>query len=201
MVKLAPKKEGGEAESRVRLNREVMAFMVGNREWQSVTLDSNLVADYWERRPGWEDVQALLELGAQGVLDLAVTAVIERDFPDDPWASRLLELPTLGVLMVGAPATLGSWVLGRDVLGDAAFDAAWAEFAAVAASRITKRQRGRPPSSEDWTHLHAHWLLGRTVFLTRDKPLLSLAPKLLERFGIVVLAPSNFLAGLPGSIY
>ena len=86
-------------------------------------------------------------------------------------------------------ARLGLWVLGRDMLGSDAFAIAVQELNA----KLTHRGRN-PPDWRDWDHIHAHFLSGRSAFLTWDERMLEIAPELYERLGIDVRLPETWLA-------
>ena len=136
-------------------------------------------------------MKSLLDLATSGKVDLAVTARIHEDVPIEPLASRLNELPLLGISETGSVARVGHWVIGRDMLGDPGFDDYYMTACALA------KQRGEePPDWRDWDHLHSHFLQGRDYFLTWDKGILCLEQELRELFGIVVLLPEAALERL-----
>ena len=61
-------------------------------------------------------------------------------------------------------------------------------------SRIMFNRHGRVKNHPDWDHIHGHYLKGRDVFLTWDRPLLDAAPELKAQLGIVVMKPEDFLS-------
>jgi hypothetical protein len=161
-----------------------------------VTLDANLIHEYLKQRPKRAVVEALIARTQRGALDLAVTARIHEDIPREPLAGKLNGLPALGINETGSVSRLPYWIVGRDYLGTAEFEAFHAE-----ASDLARQRRKRPPDWRDWDHLHAHWLQKRDVFLTWDEGILCLEPELRDRFGIRVMRPEDYLASLipPGT--
>jgi len=153
-----------------------------------LTLDTNLLLEYWKQQNKSCAVEKLLLLAEQGKVDLAVTARIHEDIPDLPLAEKINELPELNINETGSVTRLGYWKLGRDMLGDKNFSGFF-QLAAILAN-----QRGKkPPDWRDWDHLHAHYLLKRDVFLTWDEGILCLSKELEDRFGIVVMKPERIL--------
>jgi hypothetical protein len=82
-------------------------------------------------------VEELLALARAGEVSLVVTARIREDVPRNPLAAEIARLPTLGVADGASVTRLGSWVLGRDMLGSDAFGEAQQEI--VADLRISHR--------------------------------------------------------------
>ena len=153
-----------------------------------LTMDTNLLLEYWKQQDKREHVERLLGLAKMGKVDLAVTARIHEDIPDNPQAEWLNELPVLDVNETASVMRLGHGILGRDMLGDEAFAAFEATGCALA------KQRGRhSPDWRDWDHLHAHYLLQRDVFLTWDEGIICLSDDLATRFGIIVMRPEEYL--------
>jgi uracil-DNA glycosylase len=154
----------------------------------ALTFDANLLLEYWKDRPKKATVEELLRLAERGEVDLAVTARIREDVPRDPLAARVDQLPELGIKETGSVARLDIWVLGRDHVGSE-------EFEALRLQLQSEWEPGNPefPDLRDWDHLHAHMLQGRDAFLTWDKAILRLGPRL-ERFGIQVTTPEQYLA-------
>ena len=148
-----------------------------------LTLDTNVPWELWADTPGQkrDAVVALLALSQQGKVDPAVTATIDLDIPHSPLAERVAELPTVGIKKIGTVARLGTWQLGRDLLGDDGF-VTWSEG-------LGRTQ----PDSRDFDHLHAHMLHDRTHFLTWEKPILNLAGDLSKLWGINVYRPDDYL--------
>jgi len=153
-----------------------------------LTLDTNLLLEYWKNQAKRKAVEKLLLLAKEGKADLAVTARIREDVPLSPLAQKLDELPELGINETGSVTRLGYWVLGRDMLGDEAFNNFWPTAQALA------KQRGKkPPDWRDWDHLHAHYLLHQDVFLTWDEGVICLSDDLRTQFGVVVMRPEEYL--------
>jgi hypothetical protein len=153
-----------------------------------VTLDTNVLQELWRDQPKRAVVERLLALGEARALDLAITARIREDIPDEPLASKISRLPDLGVAETGSVARLGYCALGRDSLGSDAFE----DFRLQLESS-RKKGDAKLPDWRDLDHLHAHMLQERTVFLTWDRPILRLSQDLQDRFGIRVQAPEEFL--------
>lgn len=150
-----------------------------------LTLDTNVPFEHWRQRPKADIVRKLIDLARQGRVELAVTARIHEDIPEDPLASEINQLPGLGVKIVGSIARLDYCQLDRDILADDNFT----EFE----KEIEQRPGKRKPDWRDLDHLHAHYLMKRDVFLTWDRGILELRQELFERFGIVVKKPEEFL--------
>ena len=154
-----------------------------------ITLDTNLLLEYWKDQNDRAVVEVLIALSRSGQVDLAVTARVREDVPRPPLSDRINQLPELNVHEAASVTRLGSWVLGRDMLGDDRF---------VAVSQQLDEElnrRGRiPPDWRDWDHLHAHFLSRRSAFLTWDERILEIARELLERLGVVVKSPEAWLS-------
>ena len=76
----------------------------------------------------------------------------------------------------------------------------FADLLDVSASTISKWERGaQAPDCRDWDHLHAHYVSERSIFVTRDEGIQSVADELREWFGVVVLDPEATVNSLrPG---
>ncbi len=154
-----------------------------------LTLDTDLVRDYWQDFPRRWAIERLLELAEAGEVDLAVTRYIRADIPDAPLRDRLDELPELKVRETGGLFTFGvSRLDGPDVFGDAAMLSFENAIAAT-----WKPSKGKPPDSRDWKHLHTHYALGRVRFLTWDRGLLELGELLEPIFRLGVVRPDDYL--------
>jgi hypothetical protein len=103
-----------------------------------------LLHELWKQREKKGHVETLLRLAEQGRVQLAVTARVREDVPAEPLASRLDELPTLGIAETASVTRLGYWVLGRDRLGADEF----VQFEAELAASV-----GRRPDWRDLDHL------------------------------------------------
>lgn len=86
-----------------------------------LTLDTDLVREWFDQDSRVQAVKDLLELSDQGLVDLAVTARIHEDIWFGELAERLKELAALGIAETGFVTRLGFWVLGRDHLGHQGF--------------------------------------------------------------------------------
>ena len=162
-----------------------------------LTLDTNAVCAYWrahDQTPMADKrgpvVEKLLDLASQGLVTLAVTARIRHDIPKDPKASRINELPEVGIAVTGSVTRLGQWALDRDGLADRRFEAYYAKACALLSERLPGR---KPPDLRDWDHLQAHMLQGRDVFLTWDTEIVCLADKLKEESGLRAMSPEVYL--------
>ena len=153
-----------------------------------LTLDTNLLHEYWKQRGKHKLVERLLLLAEQGKVDLAVTARVHEDVPLPPLAKKLNELPKLNIDEASSVTRLGYWVLGRDMLGNEAFDDSYS-----VACTLAQQYGKEPPDWRDWDHLHAHYLLRRDVFLTWDEGIICLCKYLRDEFGVVVMRPEEYL--------
>ena len=156
-----------------------------------VTLDTNVLQEYWKQRVNRDVVKELLSLAREGTIELGVTRRIEDDIPRPPLSAELAKLPALGVKTTPGMFRLNVSRLGQDMWGDEEF----AQFESTGNDLAVKRGR-KPPDWRDWDHLHAHYALGRDAFLTWDKGILCLASELKARFQMVVMKPEDFLTRL-----
>jgi hypothetical protein len=154
----------------------------------TLTLDTNLLLEYWKHQDRIDIVERLLELAKQDKVDLAVTARIREDIPHPPLADNLNNLAEMQIVETGSVTRLGSWVLGRDMFADEAFGHYFDKAIELASKRGKK-----PPDWRDWDHLHAHYLLKRDTFLTWDEGILCLAQELKDNFGINITKPDEYL--------
>ena len=158
----------------------------------TATLDTNVLVEFWKDRDKAATTKTLLDLVQSGLLDLAVTSRIGNDIPHSPMADRFDELPEIGVKEIGSPFRLGMSALGGGgMLGSGEF------LDVVGQIEDMFNRHGRVknrPDWRDWDHIHGHYLKGRDVFLTWDRPLLDAAPELKAQLGIVVMKPEDFLS-------
>ena len=154
-----------------------------------VTLDTSVLLEYWKDQKKRAVVERLLAFAEERDIDLAITARVEEDIPDEPLASKVNALAEIGVRETGSVTRLDVWVLGRDQLGSDEFEGFQLDLESA-----WKQGDPKLPDWRDWDHLHAHTLQGRTAFLTWDRPILRLSEVLRGRFGIRVQAPEEFLA-------
>ena len=71
---------------------------------KKVTLDTNLLIEYWNKRRKQQYIKKLIKLGADGKIDLAITSRIEEDIPHPPLSNKLKDLPKLGIQKTGSVA-------------------------------------------------------------------------------------------------
>jgi hypothetical protein len=184
-------------EGRARVAREiaeriVAAMPAGSKGdgGEKLTLDANLLHDYWKQRPRRWAIERLLELATAGEVDVAVNRYVRDDVPDPPLRDRLDELPRLHIRENGGVFQLGISALGgSDGFGSDEF-VAFERYLA----KSWKPTRGRPPDRRDWLHLHAHHIQGRDRFLTWDEPPLELGALLEPIFRLGVARPDDYLA-------
>ncbi len=157
----------------------------------TLTLDMNLLHEYWKQRDKFESVEKILNLAKDGKVELAVTARIHEDIPDPPLSEKLRELPELSIRITGSVARIGYWVIGRDMIGDEAFY----DFYSTAC-KLARKIGKCPLDWRDWDHLQTHYLLRRDFFLTWDEGIICLAEALKNRFNIVVIKPEKYLQSL-----
>ena len=162
------------------------------RRLPTVTLDTNVVREWWEDRDKIEHVRELLELGKSRRLDLAVTGRIADDIPEPPLASRINELPNLNVHDVGSIIRFGHWRVGIDVAGRDGFEGFFDSPAVV--KKLRDLSTGRRPDWRDWDHLRTHYRYNRGYFLTWDGGILHLTEELKEELEILVMKPETFLS-------
>ena len=164
-------------------------------EVTKVTLDTNILQEYWKKQDKLRIVEKLLNLAEDGELDLAVTTRISKDIPHPPLSHRINQLPKLRIQEIGAVFRLGLSPLdGKDLIQDPKF----ATFCHSLSLGLSKRGR-TPPDWRDWDHIHGHYLAKRDVFLTWDKRVLECARKLKEKFGVVLIKPEESLSNLEES--
>jgi hypothetical protein len=163
-----------------------------------LTLDTNVIREWWDDRARRDRVEELLELQSLGEVDL----VVSHHIRDDICGGRLIEmlrgLPALRVRETGGAFRLGhSTLSGSDGLGAEDFDlfAKSVAYLELLSDLLQCGTIGRRhiPDRRDWLHLHAHHLGGRDAFLTWDRGILALAPALTERFRLSVMTPEEFL--------
>ena len=159
----------------------------------TVTLDTNVVREWWECRDKVEHVNKLLELSKSFKIDLAVTGRIRDDIPRPPLADRINELPSLNVHETGSVIRFGCWKAGVDVAGNDEFK----EFfgSPVIVRKLDQIKKSKRPDWRDWDHVHTHYRYGRNYFLTWDRGILHFADELQNRLDIIVMEPEQYLSG------
>ena len=84
----------------------------------TVTLDTNVVQEYWRQGARVAIVEALIDLAEDELINLAVTRRIYEDVPHPPLADRISKLDEIGVNLTGSVFRLGISALGSgDMLG------------------------------------------------------------------------------------
>ena len=162
------------------------------RRLPTVTLDTNVVREWWEDQDKIEHVRELLELGKSRRLDLAVTGRIADDIPNPPLANRINELPNLDVHNVGSVIRFGHWRVGIDVAGRDGFEGFLGSPAVV--NKLNRMSARRRPDWRDWDHLRTHYRYNRDYFLTWDRGILEFAEELHETLGVLVREPETYLS-------
>ena len=158
----------------------------------TVTLDTNVLQEYWKQQARVAIVEELLDLAEDELINLMVTRRIYEDVPHPPLADRIGKLNEIRVNLTGTVFRLNVSALNSgDVLGS---DMAIRVFDSV--SQNLTHQGQSPPDWRDWDHLHGHYLSMHDVFLTWDKNILRAAPQLKARLDIVVMKPEEFIAKL-----
>jgi len=156
---------------------------------ERLTLDTNLLQEYWRDQAKRDVVQQLLDFAKTGGAELVVTARIGEDIPGGELAERLRELPDIGIGQIGSVTRLNSWVPGRDMLGSDTFIALQEQ----ADAELLRRGRASVPDWRDWDHVHAHFLKRRDVFLTWDKRLTEGIGILGKHLPIKAMSPETYL--------
>ncbi len=157
----------------------------------TVTLDTNVVREWWENRSKVEHVETLIELGKKFKIDLAVTGRIHDDVPKQPLAAKINDLPNLLIDEIGAIIRINNWKPGTDIGGITEF----ANFigSIERSDKFDHMSEKRRPSWCDWDHIHTHYRYGRNYFLTWDGGILHFQ-KEFEEFGIKVMKPEDYLS-------
>ena len=70
-----------------------MRFTIG-APVEKLTLDTMLLQDYRKQRPRKDAIERLVKLAGEGRVDLAVTARIREDVPNEPLASEITDSPS-----------------------------------------------------------------------------------------------------------
>lgn len=158
----------------------------------TVTLDTNVVREWWENRAKIEHVNELLNLGRSRKIDLAVTSRISDDIPEPPLADRINELPNLNVRDIGSVIRFGRWKAGIDVAGNDEFKKFLDSPAVV--RKLNQMNAEKRPDWRDWDHLHTHYRYKRDCFLTWDKGILHFADELKKKLDVIVMKPDTFIS-------
>ena len=158
----------------------------------TVTLDTNVVREWWENRAKIEHVNELLNLGRSRKIDLAVTSRISDDIPEPPLADKINELPNLNIHDIGSVIRFGPWKAGIDVAGNDEFKRFLDSPAIV--KKLNQMNTKKQPDWRDWDHLHTHYRYKRDCFLTWDKGILHFADELKKKLGVIVMKPDTFIS-------
>ena len=158
----------------------------------TVTLDTNVVIEWWEDQAKIGHVNELLELGKSFKIDLAVTGRISDDIPESPLADRINELPNLNIHDIGSVIRFGPWKVGIDVAGNDEFK----RFldSPVVVKKFNQMNAEKRPDWRDWDHLHTHYRYKRDCFLTWDKGILHFADELKKKLDVIVMKPDTFIS-------
>ena len=162
----------------------------------SVTLDTDVLLKMKSRES--VDMQ---EFRKTYLVDLAVSQRIREDIPLRPDEEQFLldyyirTIPSIMRCSFDSKAQ-------RFLLNPKFNKPGSTEFLKSAESIINNffKPRGEtPPEYLDWDHLHAHYLLGRDIFLTDDQKMLKIKDQLKEELGIVVMSLKDFLNSFEGN--
>ncbi len=129
------------------------------RKLPTVTLDTNVIREYWDHR-GNEVVEKLLELGKSHKVDIAVTGRIRDDVPLQPLSGKINELSNLAIDEIGSVIRYSHWKAGRDVAGTQEFEEF--RYSTDIANKLEKMNEKRRPDWRDWDHLRTHFSLNNS---------------------------------------
>lgn len=156
----------------------------------TVTLDTNVVREWWEKRSKVKHVETLIKLGKKFEIDLAVTGRIHDDVWKQPLAAKINDLPNLLIDEIGAIIRINNWKPGIDTGGITEF----VNFTrSIETSDKFNNMNKKRPGSHDWDHIHTHYRYGRNYFLTWNGGILHFQ-KEFEEFGIKVIKPEDYLS-------
>lgn len=157
----------------------------------TVTLDTNVVREWWENRSKVKHMETLIELGKKFEIDLAVTGRIHDDVPNQPLAAKINDLPNLLIDEIGAVIRIDNWKQGIDTGGITEF----VNFigSIETSDKFNHMSKKRQPDWRDWDHIHTHYRYGRNYFLTWDRGILHFQKEFTE-FGIKVMKPEDYLS-------
>lgn len=157
----------------------------------TVTLDTNVVIEWWDNQDKVEYVDKLLELGKKFEIDMAVTRRIRDDLLKRSSIAEINDLPNLLIDEIGAIIRINNWKPGTDIGGITEF----VNFteSIETSDKFNHMSEKRQPDWRDWDHIHAHYRYGRNYFLTWDGGILHFQ-KEFEEFGIKVMKPEDYLS-------
>ena len=157
----------------------------------TVTIDTNVIREWWDNRNRWSYVDLLLNSGKDGELDIAVTNRIYDDIENLPLAAKINSLSDLSIHNVGSVIRISRWRVGADSVGVTEFyEFLHAPEIVEEFNQMNPRSR---PDWRDWDHLHTHYRYGRDCFLTWDKKILHFSDQLQDQLGIIVMKPEEYL--------
>lgn len=157
-----------------------------------VTLDTNVLFEFWTKREKRDVAEQLLNLSDEDRIDLAVTTRIKQDIPYPRLSERVKELPTMDVRTVGSVFRVGVSVVGSE---DTVTDGHYRETQEIIESKL--RARGQcPPQTADFDHIFGHHIANRDVFLTWDGGILIAAEYFADSLGVRIQTPEDFIAEL-----
>ena len=157
----------------------------------TVTLDTNVMTDFWDKRERYKYVKELLSRGKERKIDLAVTSRIRDDITEPPLAEKINSLRVLSIHDIGSVIRIFCWNVGFDTVGVAEFR----DFfdSPRVARKLEQMNINKRPDWRDWDHVHTHYRYERDHFLTWDKGILHFSNELREGLGIKVMTPETYL--------
>ena len=157
----------------------------------TVTLDTNVVIEWWDNQDKVEYVDKLLELGKKFEIDMAVTRRIRDDLLKRSSIAEINDLPNLLIDEIGAVIRINNWKPGTDIVGITEF----VNFigSIETSDKFDHMSKKRQPDERDWDHIHTHYRYSRNYFLTWDRGILHFQ-KEFEEFGIKIMKPENYLS-------
>lgn len=162
-----------------------------------ITVDTNvLLSRVKEREAGHENAKTLLSFDGNGLCDICVTTRVDRDVQKEPLRSQIASLPV-------AASPIGSnFVLDESRL-DSAEMLGSSETAQLADDLKSLLFPYTKPGNKkycnnmrDVSHLVAHKIANRDVFVTDDTGILDFREELVARFGIRVMGLEEIVQAL-----
>ena len=157
----------------------------------TVTLDTNVIIEWWDNQDKVEHVEKLLELGKKFEIDLAVSRRIHDDLLKRSSTAEVNDLPNLLIHEIGTVMRLNNWEAGTDTVGLTEF----VNFIGLieTSNEFNHMNEDKRPDWRDWDHIHTHYRYSRNYFLTWDRRVLHFK-KAFEDFGIKVMKPEEYLS-------
>ena len=184
-----PAHSGAQILAYVELNERVLIDEI--LKPPTITLDTDVVEEYWKNQAKIEDVEKLLELGKKWEIDLAVTRRIHDDIPRRPLAEKINDLPNLNIHEIGAVIRIGNWKVGIDIAGSDDFKKLIDSL--ESSKKFCHMNEDNRPDWRDWDHIHTHYRYDRDYFLTWDRGILHFKEELHDELGIIVMKPEKYL--------